>query len=65
MKGHAFSQWEIITKQQKDIDEILNSSAESLGQFQPNLAKSFTNKDHLVLKKEMIVFLFFLINVMI
>ena len=39
MKGHFFSQVEIIiTKQQKYLDEILKSSPQPLVQFQPNLA---------------------------
>ena len=39
MKGLAFSQGEIITKQRKYIDEIKKSSPEPQSQFQPNLAK--------------------------
>ena len=40
MKGPAFFQGEIITKLQKYIEEFKNSSsAEPLGQFEPNLAQ--------------------------
>ena len=39
MKDSALFKGEIITKQQKYIDKMLKfSSAETLGQFQPNMA---------------------------
>ena len=64
MKGHSLFQGEITKKQQKK-DEIFNSTPEStpetLGQFQPNLAQNIPGKggnesvqmkNHSILTKE-------------
>ena len=58
-KGHVLFKGEIITKYRKCIDEIYfkKSSPELVGQF--------TNKDHSIKKKKMIVFFPYQIIVMI